>query len=259
MSSKETQQHMIQKIQIPILATLFLVSFFFGAPAAFAALSCTVSTSCSGSDVVVFKMKTTTNSHAELPSQNNYPYSVCCGGVEGLANTCANTWGIVLRLSGDTNAHVEESNQSTTAYNGHNACLSVPVGSVTIEYKDNNCNGFDTTVVSMSKTTTNSHIGDANAYPRKVCASASLTSCNNTNVSCSGGVLIANFPTTAAHQQVLKTADFNGDGRVDVLDLSILLYYTDRGDYAYSIYDLSQDGVLDFQDVSILFYYWDVF
>lgn len=54
-----------------------------------------------------------------------------------------------------------------------------------------------------------------------------------------------------------KTADFNCDGYVDLLDLSILLYYTDKSGSAIVPYDLSQDGKVDLMDISILFYYWD--
>jgi hypothetical protein len=174
---------MFKKIIISTLA----FAFIFLADTAFAALSCSVSTTCNSPNVVVLRMYATSNSHSELPSQGNYSQLVCCGGVTGLANSCTNTFGVVLRLSGDTNAHVEENTQSTATYNGHNACLSVPSGNVTIAYQNSNCNGFDTTVASISKTPTNAHIGDSNAYARKVCATASATSNNNNNNNGGGG------------------------------------------------------------------------
>ncbi len=243
-----------------IVTSILVFSFFFeisAASVAFAALSCTVATSCSGG-VVVLRMNTLSNSHAELPSQANYPELVCCSGVTGLANTCSDDFAVLLRLSGATNAHVEENSQATATYNGHNVCISVPDGTVSVGYQDTNCSGFDTTVLSMATPITNSHVGDAGSYTRKVCASASVTTtpppCSN--VSCNGGGGGAKTPDIAA---ILRIADFNGDGRVDILDLSILLYYIDQGDNAYSRFDLNQDGVLDFKDVSILFYYWNVF
>jgi len=54
-----------------------------------------------------------------------------------------------------------------------------------------------------------------------------------------------------------QIADFNCDGFVNILDLSILLYYTDRSGSILIPYDLSPDGLIDLRDISILFYYWD--
>lgn len=54
-----------------------------------------------------------------------------------------------------------------------------------------------------------------------------------------------------------RIADFNCDGEVGILDLSILLYYADRPLLFVDGYDLSRDGVLDIEDISIMFYYWD--
>ncbi len=242
--------------RIKTLASVSLVFFyvFFLAHTAFAALSCSISTLCVSPDVAVFNMFSTTNSHAELPSQNNYPELVCCGGVDGLSNTCSDTFGVVLRLSGTTNAHVEENTETTSAYDGNDVCLSVPAGTVDIAYQDNDCSGFDATVVSLSKTPTNAHVGSAGDYVRQVCATVTTTS-TCSNVSCGhhgGGGL-----SEEAKNEILAISDFNM--KVDILDLSILLYYIDQGDNAYTFYDLNKDGVLDFLDVSILFYYWSVF
>jgi hypothetical protein len=56
----------------------------------------------------------------------------------------------------------------------------------------------------------------------------------------------------------LRIADFNGDGRVDIIDLSILLYYFGRRvGGAEERYDLSRGGVVDIVDVSIFLYYLD--
>lgn len=53
-----------------------------------------------------------------------------------------------------------------------------------------------------------------------------------------------------------QVADFNGDNKVDIIDLSILLYYYGRCGLDVTRYDLNQDGCVDFPDVSILMYYW---
>ncbi len=53
-----------------------------------------------------------------------------------------------------------------------------------------------------------------------------------------------------------QIADFNGDNRIDISDLSIMLYYYERSDHFALRYDLNKDSVVDFPDVSILMYYW---
>lgn len=47
--------------------------------------------------------------------------------------------------------------------------------------------------------------------------------------------------------------DFNCDGRVNLQDLSIMLFYWDKPQRPY---DINGDGRIDLQDVSILLYYW---
>jgi hypothetical protein len=238
----------------------FFSLFSFEVPLSFAAFSCTVSTTCSGG-VVLFNMKDTVNSHAESSSQSNYPNLVCCSGVTGLTNSCSGTYATVLRLSGTTNAHVEEGGQATSTYNGNDACISVPSGgSVSVGYQDNSCTGFDTTVVSMATPVTNSHVGDASAYTRKVCASATGSGSPPpppppppTPVSGGNGII-----TPELKAKILKLADFNHDGKVDILDLSILLYYYDQTGVSIDRYDLNNNVKVDFPDVSILFYYWDI-
>lgn len=50
--------------------------------------------------------------------------------------------------------------------------------------------------------------------------------------------------------------DLNGDYRVDIVDLSILLFYYERSDEAALRYDFNRNGIVDFPDVSILLFYW---
>ena len=63
--------------------------------------------------------------------------------------------------------------------------------------------------------------------------------------------------TPAEKKKIINAADFNGDGRVDLSDLSILLYYENFGSYN-RLYDLNGDGRIDITDVSIMLYYWEV-
>ncbi len=152
---------------------ILLLAFTLLLPAsAFAALTCTVSSSCNAPDTAVFNLSGTSNAHAELPTQTNYPRYVCCSGVSGIGNNCAAGIAVTaLRLSSATNAHVEQNTQNNYA---NNACLSIASGSVAVDYQSGSCSGFDTTLASISGAT-NAHVGGAGDYPLKVCASASTS------------------------------------------------------------------------------------
>ncbi len=136
-------------------------------------LSCSITTSASCADIIVYRMSSTSNAHAEMRSQSNPAYDsnvVCCTNVIGLGNSCAGTNVTALKLSSTSNAHAEQNNQANYS---HNACLSVPTGgSVTIGYQASNCTGYDTTLGSLSSTS-NAHVGDTTAYTTKICGTAS--------------------------------------------------------------------------------------
>ncbi len=53
-----------------------------------------------------------------------------------------------------------------------------------------------------------------------------------------------------------QVVDFNGDNRIDIVDLSILLYYYHKNDMLALRHDLNHDKIVDFPDVSILMFYW---
>ena len=48
-------------------------------------------------------------------------------------------------------------------------------------------------------------------------------------------------------------ADLNGDGKVNLVDLSILLFHLGKFNVEY---DCNSDNKVDFIDISIMFYYW---
>jgi len=56
---------------------------------------------------------------------------------------------------------------------------------------------------------------------------------------------------------VAMSYDFNGDSRIDIGDLSILLYWWGKTGLEIAPYDLNGDGIIDIVDVSILFYHWN--
>ncbi|HTY39653.1 MAG TPA: dockerin type I domain-containing protein, partial [Candidatus Paceibacterota bacterium] len=63
-------------------------------------------------------------------------------------------------------------------------------------------------------------------------------------------------PPSPCDSTLVQRVDFSGDCRVDMTDLSILVYYFDRGGSEIASYDLNGDGVIDLYDVSIMMYYW---
>lgn len=177
-----------------IFATLLPLSFVYGA------VSCSITTQALCSGTVMMRMSGTSNAHAELPSQSTTNYNnnvVCCSGVTGLSNSCAESnKTIFARLSGVTNAHVEKNTESGANYT-QNACLASTFAGdeITIGYQSSDCTGYDTTLFSMSNTPTNSQVGIPTAYTNKVCAkivsqsisfSISATSAGFGNLSPSG-------------------------------------------------------------------------
>lgn len=53
-----------------------------------------------------------------------------------------------------------------------------------------------------------------------------------------------------------KNADLNDDGVVNLVDMSILLYYYNKSTQLKPRYDFNSDGRVDLIDISILLYYW---
>jgi hypothetical protein len=63
-------------------------------------------------------------------------------------------------------------------------------------------------------------------------------------------------PQQSLPAEILRTCDFNGDNRCNLIDLSILLYFAQQPMPQAARYDLNDDGVIDIIDFSILLYYW---
>lgn len=55
---------------------------------------------------------------------------------------------------------------------------------------------------------------------------------------------------------ILQRVDFSGDCKVDIVDLSILLFYYERSGSEITRYDLNDNNIIDFPDVSVLMFYW---
>ncbi len=72
-----------------------------------------------------------------------------------------------------------------------------------------------------------------------------------------GGGASPGAPTTPPYGYCGRIADLNCDGRVNLLDFSILLYYFDKPAPVNPFYDLNSDGEIDLKDLSVMFYHWD--
>lgn len=189
------------KFREAVVITLGFAVFWAVSQVYAGTLVCSVATSCP-SGTVMLRLSSTTNAHAELPTQSAYPQVVCCSGVPGLGTSCSGTFAALLKLSSTTNAHVE---QGTLSNYANSACLSAAGGSVSVGYQAGNCTGFDTTVASISSTT-NAHVGDANAYATKVCATAGGSSGPTVSaVTLNGGNAINLTPNTTTSIHVSFT------------------------------------------------------
>jgi hypothetical protein len=129
-------------------------------------ITCTVETSCSYTNV--FRISDLTDAHAELNTQSNYPYIVCCK-IDGLSlSVSQEISGGFIGLSYPTDAHVEEGNQNNYGYHLH---FNPGYGDVFCDATDS-CDQYDTCLVSISGLT-DAHVGDCmtNPYQKKICCS----------------------------------------------------------------------------------------
>lgn len=59
-------------------------------------------------------------------------------------------------------------------------------------------------------------------------------------------------------KEILKTADYNHDLKVDIIDLSILLFFYGKRGPSIAPYDLNGDGFIGLEDISVMLYYWSL-
>lgn len=63
-------------------------------------------------------------------------------------------------------------------------------------------------------------------------------------------------PVSPCDDITLQKVDLNGDCLVDLVDLSILLFYYDKSGPEISRYDFNNNNIVDFPDVSVMMFYW---
>jgi hypothetical protein len=192
-----------------VVLTLILTALTT-ATISYAGLSCTVTTVCNSPSVVVFRMSSTTNAHAELPNQSNYSQLVCCSGIAGLGNSCSGINTTVLKLASTTNSHVEENSGITYT---NNACLSVSAGyTFSVGYVSGSCSGYDTALASISNAGGNAHMGTSSVYTTEVCASAVASSLTFTTDSSTETFPAQTPGTLVATSSILNVTTSNSTG-----------------------------------------------
>ena len=171
-------------------------------------------------------MSGTSNAQAELPSESNYSYVVCCSGVIGLTNSCSGNYETVLKLSSTTNATVEQNDQTNYS---EEVCLQVPNnGIIDVGYQEDNCDGWDTNLGSMSAIT-NAHVGDFDAYSTKICATALVGGTITFNISANN----IGFGTLSPLNSRYATLDGNGSTSENYAHY---LTASTNGDNGYTVY-----------------------
>ncbi|MBU5689862.1 MAG: hypothetical protein QXM68_03100 [Candidatus Aenigmatarchaeota archaeon] len=130
-------------------------------------LYCYVTNFCEYTDV--FHISDLTDAHAEINSENNYEYKVCCNLNNGFdLNVVQRSYGGIIGFSYTTNAHAEIGNKSNYEYmidmipeHGDVFCTSAY-----------SCDDYNTCLVSISGET-DAHLGDCvtNPYQLKICCS----------------------------------------------------------------------------------------
>lgn len=161
-----------------LVFSLVLTSLFFLSLNFVSADSCSVvtrSTCSSSGGHVVMGLYSSTNAHAELASQSNYNYVLCCD-FSG-STTCTGTNKIV-GLSSATNAHAE-----ITALTGYNYDVCYGDLSCTDSTSSACPSSYPIATVSLSSIT-NAHVAQFDYYPEKICCqhSTPAASCGNSIV-----------------------------------------------------------------------------
>ncbi len=109
--------------------------------------------SCTGFPVL--GLSDSTNAHAELVSQSNYNYVVCCE--EDILDSDCSENNVVLKLSAETNAHVGQLGGSYPV----DLCLDADIDcEISYEYLSETYNNILLSISSV----TNAHVGQPNEY-----------------------------------------------------------------------------------------------
>ena len=145
--------------------------------------SCFINETCNSPYTPVLGLSAQDNAHAELPTEENYTYKLCCKNVSSVQTTTGtgncDTLGAgftgLITLSGDTNAQVEKYNYTGTDGFDHkkNVCVKLTSGSLKCNVISGSCPATAEIIFKVSDNT-NAHIGDStSSYQMRVCCCVS--------------------------------------------------------------------------------------
>ncbi len=128
------------------------------------------------SEIPLLRFQNPINAHAEVLTQFNFMYTVCCGGVAPITlgtNCAAPISSEIIYLSADTNAHVANPLASTFPA-PRIMCLSASSGTVDCRIHDSTlfgttCPTAEYECLGSINGTTNTHIGNCSAFDLHIC------------------------------------------------------------------------------------------
>jgi hypothetical protein len=138
--------------------------------------NCGVSGLADCKNTIVLKLSSSTNAHAEKPTQANYPCAIECSGPFDFSidsNCSSDSKNLILKMSADTNAHVGGASSSYS----NNLCLERPSGQATCRLVSGDCDKktdkkTGETCVATISGKDNAHIArcdGSTAYSNKIC------------------------------------------------------------------------------------------
>ncbi len=171
------RENLVSLLSILLFIIFFTISILEVNNARADDFNCSVSSDCDGSSFIVLRMENETggyyNAHAEWWNETNYQYYLCCNATATLNHDCGTS---VLKLSGQTNAHVQIGNYSGLgSIYSYGVCMSAegfyigcyyPLGSCSEDFE---CIASIASSESADNNETNSHIGPCSQYDKKVC------------------------------------------------------------------------------------------
>ena len=163
-----------------------------------------------------------------------------------LYNTISTVNDVIMPPSLATNLLVAKQGQTVTlsGYTGPNSAVTLQLQSGLTRSGTSDANGFykfDLDTTSMAK-------GVYSAFTKSVVQSK--------NSPASSQVSFQIGDTTTPPPGTCGRSDLNCDGKVDLIDFSILLYYWNKPPGSNAKVDINKSGIVDLTDLSIMLYDW---
>ncbi len=137
--------------------------------------SCSVKLACNADETEVLALSSLTNGFAELVTEGNYGYKLCCENITSvkteLDTDCSGAYTGLISLSKNTNAFVEDYSLTEGSFgNKTNICVEFN-NNARLECTrttSNNCDEWNWKKLISSSGPTNANVGNTTAYPNNV-------------------------------------------------------------------------------------------